>query len=142
MGTGLLPALKQLVLLAGNLITARQQAMAAAPPLPRMDVTQPPFSYVDQLGRMYLAAGLESLSTGRLNEDSAFLATFASLNLTATLLCIIALLLFYLVVYRPLFARLDRDIKSTRGLLLLLSGDAVRAVPAVLTAGKKLLASQ
>jgi hypothetical protein len=75
---------------------------------------------VDQLGRLYLPAGLEALSQGRVDEDTKYLTNFGDLNLLATLLCILTLLLFYVCTYRPLFAKLDKDIKDTRGLLLLL----------------------
>ena len=140
-GTGLLPSLRQFLQLTRNLLEARALELAAAPqgPLSRVDLVLPPLSSVDQLGRMFLPAGLEALSKGRVAEDSAYLASFGALNLVATLLGVLSLVLFYVMAYRPLFARLDRDIKSTRGLLLLLPEKAARAVPAVLAAGKKLL---
>lgn len=141
-GTGLLPALRQYVLLARNLIKDRAAALASGVPLPRIDLTAPPFSFVDQLGRLYLPAGLEALSQGRVDEDTKYLTNFGDLNLLATLLCILTLLLFYICTYRPLFAKLDKDIKDTRGLLLLLPEEAARLVPAVLNAGKKLLVSR
>jgi len=143
-GTGLLPALRQFIMLTQNMLNARAAELAAAPrgtTLSRVDLTAPPLSTVDQLGRQYLPAGLEALSKGRVGEDSAYLAQFGDLNLTATLLCVAALIAIYLLFYRPLFARLDKDIKGTRGLLLLLPDDAARAVPAVMVAGKRLLGS-
>ena len=145
-GTGLLPALRQFLLLTRNLLTQRSADLAAArgapgaaAALPRIDLSVPPLSIVDQLGRQYLPAGLEALTTGRIAESSAYLNQFGDLNLMATLLCVLALGLFYVLLYRPLFASLDRDIKGTRGLLLLLPDDAARAVPAVMSAGKRLL---
>ncbi len=140
MGTGLLPALRNFVLLSQQLITSRKADLASgAAVLPRIDLTLPPLSYVDHLGRMYLPAGLEALSQGRVTEDKLYLMQFGDLNLAATLLCILALVLFYFLGYRPMFEKLDKDIKSTRGLLLLLPEEAARSVPAVINAGKKLL---
>jgi len=139
-GTGLLPALRNFVLLSRQLITSRKADLASgAAVLPRIDLTLPPLSHVDQLGRMFLPAGLEALSKGRVMEDKLYLSNFGDLNLAATLLCILALGLFYWLGYRPMFARLDKDIKSTRGLLLLLPEEAARSVPAVMNAGRKLL---
>ena len=140
-GTGLLPSLREFLLKARNLVAERSAALAADPSdqLPRVDLAAPPLSVIDQLGHEYLPAGLEALSAGRITEDSAYLSQFAQLNLMATLLCIVALLGFYVLAYRPLFASLDKDIKGARGLLLLLPDEAARSVPAVMTAGKKLL---
>jgi hypothetical protein len=141
-GTGLLPALRQFLVMARNLLQQRQAALAAggSADLPREDLSAAPFSIMDQLGRQYLPAGLEALSSGRIGENVSYLSQFASLNLAATLLCVLAMALIYALFYAPLFARLDKDIKGTRGLLLLLPDDAARAVPAVMAAGKKLLA--
>ena len=146
-GRGLLPALRQFVLLSRALLKERVEALAslgAGAELPRVDLNKAPtpLSFVDRLGRMYLPAGLDALSVGRVNEDTAYLAQFADLNLAATLLCVLALVLFYALAYRPLFAHLDRDIKNTRGLLLLLPEKAARAVPAVSATGKRLLGVQ
>jgi hypothetical protein len=139
-GTGLLPALRNFVLLSRQLIASRKADLATgAAVLPRYDLTAAPLSFVDQLGRMYLPAGLEALSQGRVEEDLVYLSQFGQLNLAATLLCIAALGLFYWLGYRPMFTRLDKDIKNTRGLLLLLPEEAARSVPAVMNAGKKLL---
>ena len=150
-GKGLLPALQQYLLLAGGLAGSRGAALAAAaaaaapgapPALPVLPLTAPPLSNVDQLGRLYLPAGLQALAAGRLAEDAAYLQSFSSLNLTATLCSVAALLGFYLALYRPLFAALDRDIKTARSLLLLLPEDTARSVPSVLDAGKRLMMSQ
>jgi hypothetical protein len=72
----------------------------------------------------------------------ATLASFSSLNLTATILSVIFMVAFYLGIYRPLFFSLDEDIKSARSLLLLLPEDAARAAPAFLELGKRLLVNQ
>ena len=140
-GKGLLPALRQFVLVAGNLIRERGEELAgrAGQQLPRMDLMAAPLTTMDQLGRLYLPAGLGKLSEARIGEDVAYLTQFAQLNLLATLLCLVALVGFYLLAYRPLFAGLDKDIKRTRGLLLLLPEEAAKAVPAVMGAGKRLL---
>ena len=44
--------------------------------------------------------------------------------------CILVLLVFLLVV-RPLFARLDSEVKRTRALLLIIPEDVVESQPAV-----------
>ena len=143
-GKGLLPALQQYLLLAGGLVGSRAAALAAQPPaaLPQVSLTAPPLSNVDQLGRQYLPAGLQALAAGRLAENAAYLQSFSSLNLTATLCSVLALLGVYLALYRPLFRALDKDIKTARSLLLLLPEDTARSVPSVLDAGKRLMLNQ
>ena len=141
-GKGLLPALKQFLLLASGLLSDRAAALKSGAALSPLDLTQPPLSYVDQLGRLYLPAGLEAMSQGRLAEDTVYLNSFSSLNLTATVLSVFAMMFIFLAHYRPVLTTLDADIKNARSLLLLLPEDAARSVPAVLDAGKRLMVNQ
>jgi len=133
-GTGLLPAMKQYLLLARNVLQERRGALAAGGVLPRVNLTAGALAFVNKLGTSFLPAGLESLSAARVAENDAALSSFQQLNLVATVVSVLALALIYVLVYRPLFYMLDREIKMTRGLLLLLPDDAARSVPAVLDA--------
>lgn len=129
--------MKQYLLLARNVLQQRRDALATLKPgdvLPRISLTEGPLGFVHKLGLSFLPAGLEALSLGRVRENDAMLASFQSLNLVATIVSVLALLIIYVFVYRPLFYRLDREIKNTRGLLLLLPDDAASSVPAVLDA--------
>jgi hypothetical protein len=61
-------------------------------------------------------------------------------SVAITVLSVVALAAFYAGVYAPLIAWLDADIKGVRLLLLLFPDEVTRSVPAVVAAGRQLLA--
>ena len=138
-GTGLLPAMKQYLLLARNLLKQRRDQLLTGEPLERTALTTGALAFVNKLGTSFLPAGLEELSARRAKENSDLMKSFSMLNLVATIVSVIALIFIYFFVYKPLFYTLDRDIKITRGLLLLLPEETARQVPAVLAVGDELL---
>ena len=64
--------------------------------------------------------------------------TSMSIDVLAVVLSCGALVLFYVLLYAPLVAQLDNEIKRTRFLLLLFPEEVAKGVPAVIAAGKKL----
>lgn len=64
--------------------------------------------------------------------------SFISALLLACLACIAALGVFALAIYVPTIARLDRDIKMVRVLLLLFPDKVSTKVPAILAVAREL----
>jgi len=52
---------------------------------------------------------------------------------------IVALLLAYFAIYRPLIIRLDTEIKNVRSLLLLFPDEVSRGVPAIIEHSREML---
>jgi type II secretory pathway component PulM len=66
-------------------------------------------------------------------------AAFATANILVTVAALLALLLAYVLLYRPLIQRIDADTKRQRALLLLFPSEVCRAVPAITAAGRRLV---
>jgi hypothetical protein len=69
----------------------------------------------------------------------AGLTSFGSLNIMVTVLSVLASIVFWVALYRPLIRRLDQDIKDVRRLLLLLPDEVTRSIPSVVAAGRSML---
>jgi type II secretory pathway component PulM len=67
------------------------------------------------------------------------LTSFRALNIMVTVLSVLALVVFWVALYRPLIRRLDQDIKDVRRLLLLLPDEVTRSIPSVVAAGRSML---
>lgn len=92
------------------------------------------------LADKYLASGFERSTAMQYAAALTYLQAFG-VQYTATVAITIAfLLVLWLVVYSPQIQRLDKDIKNVRLLLLLFPDEVARSVPAIVAAGKRLLA--
>jgi len=139
-GTGLLPALRGFLTDAGDLLRVRAAQLAAAPPLAAgASLDAPPGAYVDALGAAYLPAGLGALVAELAAESAARMAAFNAWSVGTIAASSLALVFAYAVVYAPILAQLDNEIKRTRFLLLLFPEDVARRVAAVGDAARRLL---
>jgi len=86
-----------------------------------------------------LPPALREHSSIRTEEALAGLTSFRALNIIVTVLSVLALIVFWVALYRPLIRRLDQDIKDVRRLLLLLPDEVSRSIPSVVAAGRSML---
>jgi flagellar biosynthesis/type III secretory pathway M-ring protein FliF/YscJ len=93
---------------------------------------------INQLASNYLAAGLSALSAGVQAEAASSIMTSNSNDVLAVVLSSLAIFVIFFLVYRPLIARLDLEMKQSRTLLLLVPDEVAKAVPAVIMAAQKL----
>jgi hypothetical protein len=143
-GTGLLPAMQQFVLRVKELcrerlvdINAAAQAGGTEPgaldstPLPRRVLRHDgsSFDIVNQLAKGYLPAGLQALSDETLTQATERIQASMSVDVLAVVISCGALVGFYVLLYAPLVARLDNEIKRTRFLLLLFPEEVAKGEP-------------
>lgn len=95
---------------------------------------------VTQLGLTYLPPALAAASDALYDAGTSDLRTFSDSFIVVSLASILVLVVIYFAYYLPRIAELDREIKETRGLLLLFPEDVARAVPAIVAAGRLLAA--
>jgi hypothetical protein len=95
---------------------------------------------VHQLGDTFLASGLYRHSLIRLLEAEAAIASAAQIDTACLLVTLAAVTLIFSCVYAPTIRRLDADIKRARALLLLFPDAVARAVPAIVTHSRELVA--
>jgi hypothetical protein len=93
---------------------------------------------INQLASNYLAAGLAALSAGVQAEAINSIVTSNNNDVLAVVLSSLAIFVIFFLVYRPLIARLDLEMKQNRTLLLLVPDEVAKAVPAVVMAAQKL----
>jgi len=93
---------------------------------------------INQLTSSYLAAGLAALSAGVQGEAIDSITTANNNDVLAVVMSSLAIFVIYLLVYRPLIAKLDHEMKMNRTLLLLVPDEVAKAVPAVVLAAQKL----
>jgi len=94
---------------------------------------------LEKLAERYLAAGFARSASLTVENTLDYLVFFENINILVTIGSIVALILFYIVVYQPLIRQLDAEIKNVRYLLLLFPDEVSRIVPAIIAAGKELL---
>lgn len=95
---------------------------------------------MSDLGNKYLASGFEMNTRLQFGVALSYLKEFDTFYTAVVALTIAALALLWLFVYSPQIYRLDKDIKNVRLLLLLFPDEVARTVPAVVAAGRQLLA--
>jgi hypothetical protein len=133
-GTGLLPATQNYILRVLELCRLRRLDLAAAAaagdtasgalggaPLPRAVLLHDgsSFDIVSQSGKDFLPAGYTALSDATLSEATTAIRASLDADVLAVSFSCVALVVFYALLYAPLIARLDGEIKRTRFLLLL-----------------------
>ncbi|RYY38987.1 hypothetical protein EON62_00080 [archaeon] len=103
--------------------------------------TDPSLRLMDKLGSVYLAPayGVASSTVHRVGSDA--ISVFVTNDIALAFICIVAMFVVYLAMYRPRIYKMDRDIKDCRGLLLLFPDDVVRSIPAVAQAGRDMVAA-
>jgi hypothetical protein len=131
-GTGLLPAIQQYVLLVEAAIDWRAAELAATAggttrPLTLVDpavgipgvLAPADLDAIDQLTDAYLPAGLGALSQAVKAQSAGVIEAFTGTDVIAVSLSFVALAILYLGYYRPTIMALDAQLKRTRFLLLL-----------------------
>ena len=143
-GTGLFPSMMTLFTTGGQLVAARRVAIAAGSAA-YIDANHWPITsaahpgdLINELCNNYLAGGLEALSLAIYSEAVTSISNAMSIDVAAVVLSIMALFAFYLLLYMPLIAFLDSEIKRTRFLLLLVPEEVAKGVPSVVAASRKL----
>jgi hypothetical protein len=131
-GTGLLPAVQQYVLLVQAAIDNRQAELGATAggtlqPLRIVDpavgipgtLSAMDLDAIDQLCDAYLPAGLGALSSAVKVQGVRVVASFAGTDVIVVSLSFVALVVLYVGYYMPTILALDAQLKRTRFLLLL-----------------------
>ena len=131
-GTGLLPAVQQYVLLVQAAIDNRQAELGATAggtlrPLRIIDpavgipgtLSAMDLDAIDQLCDAYLPAGLGALSSAVKVQGVRVVASFAGTDVITVSLSFVALVVLYVGYYMPTILALDAQLKRTRFLLLL-----------------------
>jgi hypothetical protein len=131
-GTGLLPAVQQYVLLVQAAIDNRQAELGATAggtlqPLRVIDpavgipgtLSAMDLDAIDQLCDAYLPAGLGALSSAVKVQGVRVVASFAGTDVIVVSLSFVALVVLYVGYYMPTILALDAQLKRTRFLLLL-----------------------
>jgi hypothetical protein len=131
-GTGLLPAVQQYVLLVQAAIDNRQAELGATAggtlqPLRIIDpavgipgtLSAMDLDAIDQLCDAYLPAGLGALSSAVKVQGVRVVSSFAGTDVIVVSLSFVALVVLYVGYYMPTILALDAQLKRTRFLLLL-----------------------
>lgn len=92
------------------------------------------------LGVRYLASGFERATAYQFTAARNYLISFQQTYQIIVAISIIMLLILWTFAYAPHIQHLDKDIKHVRLLLLLFPDEVARSVPAIVAAGKQLLA--
>jgi hypothetical protein len=96
---------------------------------------------LSQLGDFMLHPAFQRASEIRFNEGMDALNSFMSLDIALTVMLLLALVVVYWIVYLPIVAALDLEMKRCRELLLLFPDEVARAIPAVIQAGRDMMSS-
>lgn len=142
-GKGLQGAYKQYVSLAKR--TMQDRYDLADPSSPSSSSCTPEDMLVgnpillESLSERYLAAGFAAAAGFVVDDTFSYLKSFMAIDIAVTCGCILALFLFFFLVYQPLIRELDREIKNVRHLLLLFPDEVSKQVPSIIAAGRTLL---
>lgn len=96
---------------------------------------------IDQMRWRYLAAAASKMNDVRSQAANKLFSDFNVINISVTVASIVALQLFYSLLYNRMVGGLDEEIKNVRMLLLLFPDEVSQQVPAILSAGKELLSN-
>lgn len=138
-GRGLQGAYKQYVELSLKIMDHRIQDNMDISTCQAHEVNEGAPVILEKLAERYLAAGFARSATLTVENTLDYLVFFENINILVTIGSIVALVLFYIIVYQPLIRQLDSEIKNVRYLLLLFPDEVSRIVPAIIAAGKELL---
>ena len=141
-GTGLLPAIQQYVLLVKAAIASREAELRATAggtlrPLSRIDpavgipgvLSPADLDAINQLCDAYLPAGLNELSLAVKAQSIGVIGDFTGTDVITVSLSFVALFVLYVGYYLPTILLLDAQLKRTRFLLLLCEFPHARAHP-------------
>ncbi len=137
-GKGLQGAYKQYVQLAQKTLDERYEA-SKSPGCTLEDVNTGVPTVLERLAERYLAAGFNTAARLTVANINSYLDTFKVLNILITVASLLALIIFFFVIYAPMIRRMDTEIKNVRYLLLLFPDEVSRVVPAIIAAGRELL---
>jgi len=144
-GTGMLPALLQYI----NRIEAAldiRKSESATGTLGIMNVatglsgsfTEDDFDAVDKMYGQFIPAGLDELSRVTQETSSNIITSFNKIDEIVVTVSVLSIVVFY-GYYVIILGQLNRMIKTTRFLLLLVPEDVTKATPALIAFGRKLM---
>lgn len=138
---GLLGAFRSFADYSRQLVTRRKKSIHDPDCVPDRKNDAGTVAYlVNRFGSALLAVGFQQAS--QLTQEAAidYLLQFDQVYSTVVAITCAALAVYWVLVYAPLISRLDTDIKDVRLLLLLFPDEVARSVPAIVAAGRQLLA--
>jgi hypothetical protein len=142
-GTGLLPAIQYLSRLLHETVVNRKNERDAGAYISEdiFLMHDDEYGHIQLLTNNYLPAGLAALTDVVVTESIDTINAGMNVDIIAVIISIGALFGFYFLLYSPLVIHLDNEIKRTRFLLLLFPEEVAKGVPAVVKAGRKLVAN-
>mgnify|MGYP006870680735 CR=1 FL=1 len=118
---------------------ADREVSLASPNCTWSGVSAGDLSLARYLGDKYLPPGFTASADAFRANGEGDITDFVAADTAVTIVSVLALAFFYALVYLPAISALDREIKTTRGLLLLFPDAVARTVPAITAAGRDLL---
>jgi hypothetical protein len=146
-GTGMLPAMLQYINRIESALDIRKSEVASFPnSISVMDVTNglsgsftgDDFDAVDKMFGQFIPAGLDELSRVTQESSSNIITSFNKVDEIVVTVSVLSIVIFY-VYYVIILGHLNRMIKTTRFLLLLVPEDVTKATPALIAFGRKLM---
>jgi hypothetical protein len=110
-------------------------------PVPVQNPLDPRTERMERMSTDFLSFGFGFNSDVHHVDLDTFLHTFLSYDIMSTVASCIALVMFYVAIYRPLILRLDAEIKSVRKLLLLFPDQIARNVLAIADGASGIIAA-
>ena len=144
-GTGMLPALLQYINRIESALDIRKSESASGS-LNIMNVatglsgsfTEDDFDAVDKMYGQFIPAGLDELSRVTQETSSNIIVSFNKIDEVVVTVSVLSIVVFY-GYYVIILGQLNRMIKTTRFLLLLVPEDVTKATPALIAFGRKLM---
>ncbi len=138
-GRGLYPAMLEFFLRGKQAVAAQQVQLALGPGAlyyqtldhdsPYGVGTMSNGQFIGEISGAYIAGGLDSLSSGIGAEAVATVSAQINVDTLAVVFSSLTLAAMYLLVYQPLIAFLDIEIKRSHHLLLLVPEEIAKVVP-------------
>ena len=143
----MLPAMLQYINRIESALDIRKSEVASFPnSISVMDVTNglsgsftgDDFDAVDKMFGQFIPAGLDELSRVTQESSSNIITSFNKVDEIVVTVSVLSIVIFY-VYYVIILGHLNRMIKTTRFLLLLVPEDVTKATPALIAFGRKLM---
>jgi hypothetical protein len=100
--------------------------------------TEDDFDAVDKMYGQFIPAGLDELSRVTQETSSNIITSFNKIDEIVVTVSVLSIVVFY-GYYVIILGQLNRMIKTTRFLLLLVPEDVTKATPALIAFGRKLM---
>ena len=101
-------------------------------------IRSPDFTFLYDARWKYIAGAYDHIGDIHMADATTTINSFNSANLALCVSAMLSLPLVYFVIYAPLIRQLDREIKSTRQLLLLFPDEVSRTVSSIVSLGQDL----